>query len=67
MAEAPSLVAFLRRYRTSSALISDVLAHQRLYGRTATETADWFLRERTDIWTVWVPEAVAARVLAAIG
>ncbi len=67
VAEAPSLVDFLRRYRTDSHMISGVLAHQRLYGRTAAETADWFLRERTEIWTIWVPEAVAARVLAAIG
>lgn len=67
LAEAPALVAFLRRYRTSSTLISDVLAHQRLYGQTAVETADWFLRGQTEIWTAWVPEAVAARVLAAIG
>ncbi|MDF1733405.1 MAG: ABC transporter substrate-binding protein [Minwuia sp.] len=67
MAEAPSLVAFLQRYHTSSALISDVLAHQRLYGQTAAETADWFLRRQVGVWSGWVPEAVAARVLAAIG
>ncbi|WP_281019145.1 MULTISPECIES: ABC transporter substrate-binding protein [unclassified Minwuia] len=67
MAEAPSLVAFLRRYHTSSALVSEVLAHQRLYGLTAAGTADWFLRRQVGVWSGWVPEAVAARVLAALG
>lgn len=65
--EAPALIAFLGRYRTGSALVSSVLAHQRLYGKSAAETADWFLREHGGVWRDWVPADVASRVRAALG
>lgn len=63
---APDLMAFLSNYRTSSALLSDILARQRLYGESATEAADGFLRRSPDIWIDWVPDDVAARVQRAI-
>lgn len=63
---APDLIAFLKRYRTSSRMLSDILARQRLYDETAAEAADGFLRRRLELWTGWVPKAVAARVRQAI-
>ena len=66
VAEAPAIVDFLSRYHTGSALISEVLARQRLYGETAEDAADRFLRRRAEVWTAWVPEQVATRVRRAI-
>lgn len=65
-AAAPDLMAFLQNYRTSSALLSQILARQRLYGESAAEAADGFLRRNPDIWMAWVPDAVAAQVQHAL-
>ncbi len=66
VAQAPALIAFLSKYRTSSAMLSAILARQRLHGESAAEAADGFLRRRPDVWTDWVPDDVAERVRRAV-
>lgn len=63
---APETAAFLGRYRTSGALISEVLAYMEDTGATADEAAAHFLATRPDVWSGWVEPDVAAQVRAAL-
>ncbi len=63
---APEIVEFLRNYQTNSDLISEVLAHMESEGLDHEAAALWFLREREEVWTQWVPENVAEKVRAAL-
>lgn len=63
---APDLVAFLEAYRTSNALVSDALADMRRLEGDADAAAEQFLKSRPDIWTGWVPPAVAEKVQDAL-
>ncbi|WP_202614826.1 ABC transporter substrate-binding protein [Elioraea sp. Yellowstone] len=65
-AQAPKLVAFLSNYRTTNALVSEMLNHMQETDATAAEAAKHFLKTREDVWTGWVPPEVAARVKAAL-
>ncbi|SFQ99642.1 ABC transporter substrate-binding protein [Desulfoscipio geothermicus] len=60
--KAPEVVEFLKNYSLKSALISEALAYMRENKVDADEAAIWFLREKTDIWTKWVPDDVAEKV-----
>lgn len=62
----PELAEFFRSYHTSSAIINEALAYMQENGVEADATAKWFLVERQDVWTEWVDEDVAEKVLAAI-
>lgn len=63
---APRLVAFLRAYQTTGALVSEMLNYMQASDATAEAAARHFLRTQDAIWTRWVPEDVAARVKAAL-
>ena len=66
-AAAPELIAFLTRYETDNAMISEALAYmQRTKGATARDAALEFLRSRPEVWRKWVPAGVAARVETAL-
>ena len=64
--KAPNIVAFLKAYRTTSALVSAALAHMREHDAKPADAARWFLRTKPEVWTKWVPAEVAARVKAAL-
>lgn len=64
--QAPNLVAFLEKYETSNAMVSEMLNHMQETNATAADAAKHFLRTRQDVWTGWVPEDVAARIRAAL-
>lgn len=64
--QAPRLVAFLRAYETTSALVSEMLNYMQANDATAEAAAKHFLRTRPDVWSGWVPAEVAARVKAAL-
>ncbi|WAW09358.1 ABC transporter substrate-binding protein [Oxalobacter vibrioformis] len=65
--QAPKLVDFLSKYRTSNKLTSDALAYmQANKGVTAKDAALHFLKTRQDIWEKWIPADVAARVKASL-
>lgn len=59
---APDVVEFLENYSLSSAQISEVLAYMQDNDLEADEAALWFLAEKEDVWTGWVPEEVAEKV-----
>ncbi len=63
---APEIVEFLGNYKTSSALTSEALAYMQENEVEARDAAEWFLREKEDIWTEWVPEDVANKVKEAL-
>lgn len=64
---APTLTEFLARYTTSNELVSKALAYMEENDATAQEAAMNFLRTRQDVWTEWVPQEVADRVLESVG
>ncbi|TYO96856.1 ABC transporter substrate-binding protein [Desulfallas thermosapovorans] len=59
---APDVVEFLDKYSLNSNLISEVLAYMQRENTEAEEAALWFLREKADVWTNWVPSDVAQKV-----
>lgn len=63
---APSLAAFLARYRTSAALVSEALAYLQRTRGSVDDAARHFLRTHPEVWTAWVPADVAARVKGAL-
>lgn len=66
-ARAPVVVDFVRRYRTTNAIISDALLYlEENEGSTIDEAARAFLEAHPDVWRGWVPDDVAARVTAAL-
>lgn len=64
--KAPKVVKFLSQYHTSSKIASQALAYMRENEAETREAALWFLRNREDIWTQWIPEDIVAKVKKAI-
>ena len=63
---APNIVAFLRTYRTSAALVSDALAFMHENNADDAAAARRFLNDHAELWPAWVPGDVAAKVRAAL-
>ena len=59
---APDVIGFLKKYRTTTALNNNVLAHMHDTGGDLDATAIWFLMNYKDLWKKWVPEDVAKKV-----
>lgn len=64
--ENPELVSFFKGYSSSSAIINEALAYMQENEVEADETAMWFIKEKQDIWTKWVDDATAEKILKAI-
>lgn len=64
--QAPQLIEFLDKYRTSNALVSKLLAYMEENRADEEATALHFLKTQPEVWTEWVPEDVAARVSASL-
>jgi glycine betaine/proline transport system substrate-binding protein len=62
----PELVEFIENYHTNSAAISEALAYMMENEVEADVAAQWFLLEKQDIWTEWVDDEVAEKVIDAI-
>ena len=60
--QAPTIIAFLKRYETDAALVSDALAYMEETAGTAEDAADHFLSTRFDLWSLWVDEPTACRI-----
>ena len=58
----PDLTLFLKKYETSVALTSSILAYMKDSGSTSEETAVWFLREYPDVWHKWIPANIIKSV-----
>lgn len=65
--EAPEIAAYFGKVGLTNAQISELLVYGDENQADAAETAENFLRTKQDVWTQWVPEAVADKVLAALG
>ena len=63
---APEVAEFLSRYKTNSALISEVLSYMTENDTDAQQAAIYFLKEYENIWSDWVSEDVAEKVKAAL-
>ena len=63
--KAPKIAAFLKKYRTSSEIISKALLHLReSRSRDESGAARQFLRAHDQLWSAWVPNDVAGRIRA---
>lgn len=65
-AKAPEIMKFLQSYKTTSALVSEGLAHMQDNGGSVEKAAESFLRDHRDVWSRWVPADVAGRVASAL-
>lgn len=63
----PEVADFLSRYHTSVAVNNEFLNVLDTEVDNAEEAAQWFLRNREDVWTEWVSPAVAENIRAALG
>jgi len=57
---------YLRKRRWDNGTINDVLAWQDENGESSRNAAIYFLQNYPELWTLWVPEEVAARVKRAL-
>jgi len=64
--QAPSLIAFMSKMSIPLDEMNSLLAHMEQTGDESGEVARWFLKNKTDIWSQWVPADVAERVKKAL-
>lgn len=64
--QAPEAYAFVSRVAWKNEFLNTLLAWKDDNQATPRETAEHFLRNHEDVWTAWVPSAVAARVKAGL-
>ena len=64
--KAPDVVEFLKKYSTTVADNNEFLAKMDENSWSTQETAEWFLKNKEDVWTKWVSPEVAAKVKAAL-
>lgn len=62
----PQIVDFLKNYKTSSEITSTALAYMQDNNVETREAAKWFLKEYEGLWTEWVPQDIAEKVLKAL-
>jgi ABC-type proline/glycine betaine transport system substrate-binding protein len=60
------MLDFLEAYEMDSLSVSGLLAYMRTNDAEASDAALEFLKNETDVWTSWVSEEVAERVLASL-
>ncbi len=65
--EAPEVASYFSKVGLTNAEISELLVYGDENQADAAETAENFLRTKQDVWTNWVPAAVADKVLATLG
>ncbi|MFP4407860.1 MAG: glycine betaine ABC transporter substrate-binding protein, partial [Spirochaetaceae bacterium] len=64
--EMPEVREFLSNYGTSVDVNNEFLNVLETEVEDAEEAAEWFLRNREDVWTEWVTDEVAEEVRAAL-
>lgn len=63
---APKMTEFLSKVSMSVADMGEVMAYMEENEAEPEETAEWFMQNKQDIWTNWVPAEVAERIKAAL-
>lgn len=64
--QAPEVVEFLENYETDSALTEEALDYMEANDATTEEAGDWWMEEHEDLWTSWLDDDIAEKVLDAI-
>ena len=64
--KAPDVVEFLKAYATSVAVNNEFLAKMAAEDWDTQQTAEWFLKNKEDVWTEWVSSEVSGKVKAAL-
>lgn len=64
--EAPAVADYLGKAGLTGAKISELAAYGEINGVDSRGTAEAFLRDQADIWSAWVPEDVATKVMASV-
>ena len=65
--KAPNIVAFLDKYRLTDRIVNQALVYMRESGdKTGRKAAVKFLKDHPDVWSGWVPAAVATKVKQAL-
>jgi len=64
--KAPEVIEFLKKYETTTALNNEILAHMQDTRGMPEDGALWFLKNKKELWTGWVPADVAGKVEAAL-
>ncbi|MEH7226603.1 ABC transporter substrate-binding protein [Bacillus sp. JJ1566] len=60
--QAPEVVEFLKKYKTSNDLTEEALKYMNEKEASAEEAAQWWMKQHEDIWTTWVSEDIAEKV-----
>lgn len=66
MKQYPDVVAMLKKYETTTAMVNEVLAFMQDTKGKTDDGAIWFLKNKEDVWTKWVSEDVVTKVKAAL-
>jgi len=64
--KAPDVVEMLKNWKLDTSILNSVLAYMDVTGGTPSDTALWFIKNREDIWTAFVPADIAAKIKAAV-
>jgi len=64
--QAPDVIDFLSNYETSNDLTEEALNYMEDTDASAEEAALWWMKEFEDVWTAWLDDDVATKVLDAI-
>lgn len=64
--KAPAVVEMLKKYETTTAMANEFLAYMQDTKGKSEDGAIWFLKNKENVWTTWVPADVAQKVKAAL-
>ncbi len=64
--KAPDVVEMLKKYSTTVADNNEFLAQMDANDWDTEQAAEWFLKNKQDVWTAWVSSDVAEKVKAAL-
>lgn len=64
--QAPQLTEFFSKVNLPAGVLDEVLGRMEETGDDSAEIAEWFMKEKSDVWSQWVPADTAARVKAAL-
>lgn len=64
--DAPKLTEFLSKVAVPLTVMNEAMAYMEKNEAEPEATAQWFLKDKQDVWTAWLPKDVAERVKAAL-
>jgi glycine betaine/proline transport system substrate-binding protein len=64
--KAPEIVEFLKKYSTTVADNNEFLAKMSNEDWNTQQTAEWFLKNKENVWTKWVSDEVVSKIKEAL-